>query len=235
MQDIENIKYLLFEGAKQLGFPLSQVEVSQFLNYLEMLKRWNSKINLTAVRDDRGIIILHFLDSIAGLAALSTQKLGTQDILVKTSYRVMDVGSGAGFPGLPLKICRPQILLTLVEANKKKAAFLHSISGHLGLEKVDILDLRLEALVKERRYHGNYDFVISRAVKSSRFLNQASIFLRPGGQVVLWVSRKDKSLAIELKHLRGWSDPEAICYRLPFEDIERSLILLTKLEDPFKV
>ena len=235
MQDIKNNKYLLLEGAKRLGFPLSQEEASQFLNYLEMLKRWNSKINLTAVRDDRGIIIRHFLDSIAGLAALSTQKLTTEGILIQTSYQVVDVGSGAGFPGLPLKICRPQILLTLVESNRKKTAFLHSICGQLELKKVSILDLRLEAMIQEFQYHGIYDFVISRALKSSKFLDLAALFLRPGGLLVLWVSRKDKSFSKELKHLPGWSDPQIICYRLPFEDIERSLLLLSKRKDPFRV
>jgi 16S rRNA (guanine527-N7)-methyltransferase len=235
MQDIENKRYLIIEGAKRLGFRLSQKDISQFLIYLETLKHWNSRINLTAIRDDRGIIIRHFLDSLAGLAALPVEKpVSNNNIPPETSYQAMDVGTGAGFPGLPLRICRPQILLTLVEPRKKKAAFLHSICGQLGLKGVNILTLRLEAVVQQPQHQETYDYVFSRALRPSKFLGPVSSLLRPGGRVVLWASQSEPLLK-EIKDLAGWGQPETISYRLPFEDLERSLIILRKSINTLKV
>ena len=229
MQAIENNKYLIIEGAKQLGYPISAKEASQFLSYLKILKHWNSRINLTAIQDDRGIIIRHFLDSLAGLTALPVEKpTSPRNVSLEISYRLMDVGTGAGFPGLPLKICRPQILLALVEPKKKKAAFLHSICGQLGLKGVNILTQLLETIVQQAQHQGAYDFVISRALRPLKLLGPASSLLRPGGRVVLWTSQRNESLLEEIKDLPGWGQPEAISYQLPFEDLERNLILLVK-------
>jgi 16S rRNA (guanine527-N7)-methyltransferase len=236
MQHNENNRDLILEGAKRLGIRLSQKDSSQFLLYLKTLKYWSSRINLTAIRDDRGIIIRHFLDSLAGLAILPGEKpTSNRKILLETSYRVMDVGTGAGFPGLPLKICRPQIILTLVEPSNKKAAFLHSICGQLGLKGVNILTERLEAIVQQPQHQRAYDYIVSRALRPSKFLGPAVFLLRPGGRVVLWVSQKDESLLKEINNLPGWGQPEPISYRLPFENIERWLILLTKSNNTKKV
>ncbi len=221
MYNIENNSYFINEGVNRLGFSVTSKEVSQLLVYLAALKQWNTRINLTATRDEREIIIQHFLDSLAGLAALPTENS-------EPLCKVMDVGTGAGFPGLPIKICRPRILLTLLEPKKKKAAFLHSVCGQLGLKGVSILTERLEMLAKQPQLQDNYDFLMSRALKTTEFLGPASSLLHVGGRVVLWVARAGQDLLHENKGLSVWEPPRVISYRLPFEGAERSLIVLQK-------
>lgn len=222
MQNIENYSYFITEGINRLGYSVTPEEVSQLLVYLEALKQWNTKINLTAIRDERGIIIRHFLDSLAGLAVLPAQNSST------APCKVMDVGTGAGFPGLPIKICRPKILLTLLEPRKKKAAFLHFVCGQLGLTGVNILTERLEVLVKQPQYQEGYDILMSRALKVSEFLGLASSLLHANGRLVLWTTQVGGALLHESKGLSVWKPPRVISYRLPFEDVERNLIVLEK-------
>ena len=219
---MKNNTKLILEGAQQLGVFVSGDQISKFLIYLEELKQWNARINLTAIRDDRGIIIRHFLDSIAGMAALG--KGASSGV----PSRVIDVGTGAGFPGMPIKICRPQIFLTLLESNKKKVAFLHSLCGTLGLKGIQILGERLEWISKQASHQGAYDILMARALRPSGFLDQASHLLRLGGRVVIWAARAGEELFRELKDPAVWSQPEVLSYRLPFEDIERNLIVLRK-------
>ena len=219
---MKNNAKLILEGAQQLGVFVSEDQISKFLIYLEELKQWNARINLTAIRDDRGIIIRHFLDSIAGMAVLGN---GASSGLPS---RVIDVGTGAGFPGMPIRICRPQIFLTLLESNKKKVAFLHSLCGTLGLKGIQILGERLEWISKQPSHQGAYDILMARALRPSMFLAQASHLLRLGGRVVIWAARAGEELFRELKDPAVWSQPEVLSYRLPFEDIERNLIVLRK-------
>jgi len=224
---------LVLEGAQQLGVCVSEDQISKFLIYLEELKQWNARINLTAIRGDREIIIRHFLDSIAGMAALADLPPSPPPPLGQGPWsglpsRVIDVGTGAGFPGMPIRICRPQIFLTLLESNKKKVAFLHSLCGTLGLKGIQILGERLEWLSKQPSHQGAYDILMARALRPSMFLAQASHLLRLGGRVVIWAARAGEELFRELKDPAVWSQPEVLSYRLPFEDIERNLIVLRK-------
>jgi 16S rRNA (guanine527-N7)-methyltransferase len=222
MQDIENYNYFITEGIKRLGYSVTPKEVSQLLVYLKALKQWNTKINLTTIQDEREVIIRHFLDSLAGLAVLPVQNSST------IPCKVMDIGTGAGFPGLPIKICSPLIHLTLLEPRKKKAAFLHSVCGQLGLTGVDILAERLEALAKAPRYKEGYDILLSRALKVSRFLGLVSSLLRTNGRLVLWTVQASGALLQESKGFSMWKPPHVISYRLPFENLERNLIVLEK-------
>lgn len=222
MHNIEEYSYFITEGVNRLGYSVTPEEVSQLLIFLETLQQWNTKINLTSVRDGREIIIKHFLDSLAGLSVLPPKDSST------APCRVIDVGTGAGFPGLPLKICRPKILLTLLEPRKKKAAFLHVVCGQLGLTGVDILSERIEILAKKSQYHASYDFLMSRALKVSEFLGPASSLLHANGQVVLWTTRVDEHLLRGGKTFSVWKRPRTISYQLPFEGSERNLVVLQK-------
>ncbi|MGH7274379.1 MAG: 16S rRNA (guanine(527)-N(7))-methyltransferase RsmG [Nitrospiria bacterium] len=219
---MKNNAKLILEGAQQLGVCVSEDQISNFLIYLDELKQWNARINLTAIRDDRGIIIRHFLDSIAGMAALG------KGVSSGVPTRIIDVGTGAGFPGLPIKICRHQIFLTLLESNKKKVAFLHSLCGTLGLKGIQILAERLERIATQPSHQGAYDILMARALRPSMFLGRASSLLCPGGRVIIWTARAGEELFRELKDPAVWSPPEVLSYRLPFEGIERNLIVLRK-------
>lgn len=155
--------------------------------YLQQLRIWNQSFNLTSITLDDEIIIKHFVDSLATLKA--------DDI--NNGSRVLDVGTGAGFPGIPLKIARLDLQITLVEPSKKKSAFLHFIVGLLRLENVDIFDGTLERFVSERLSFGSFDYVATRALKHELILHHGMKLLSPGGKVILYsaqpITRSDLS------------------------------------------
>ena len=129
--DTEKFQSLINQIFTQHGFSLTNSQVSLFTIYWENLKLWNSKINLTSIRDDHEIIMKHFLDSVAVL----------NYFVVQENDLVVDVGSGAGFPGIPIKILRPNLDLTLVESVSKKASFLKFLKTRLELENTKITRL----------------------------------------------------------------------------------------------
>jgi 16S rRNA (guanine527-N7)-methyltransferase len=154
------------------NLPLDQHQLDQFAVYTAELRRWNRRINLTAIDDDRGIVIRHFLDSLR--CALSWGA---------APGSLVDIGAGAGFPGLPLKILRPSLRLTLIESVEKKAAFLRHIVAELGLSNVDIIVGRAEAIGHDAAYRQQYDVAVARAVAELRVLAEYCLpFCRVGGR-----------------------------------------------------
>lgn len=137
-----------------LDIALTQEQVAQFSTYAEMLLAWNQRLNLTAVRTSHGVEKIHFVDSLSVI--LVTGSL--------SGKRLIDVGSGAGFPGIPLKIVFPDLVLTLVESVQKKAAFMNEVVKTLGLEGVTVLDERAETLAKDAVHREQYDWALARAV-----------------------------------------------------------------------
>src|SRR5438093_9176422 len=136
---------LLATTAAAWGLPLNRTQLDQFGTYAGELRRWNERVNLTAITDEAAIVSRHFLDSLR--CALSWGE---------PPLRLVDVGAGAGFPGLPLKILRPEIELMLVESVEKKAAFLRHIVATLGLNQVEVLVARAEAVGRDPAYRERY-------------------------------------------------------------------------------
>lgn len=145
----------LKHAMKECGFDLTDRQLEQFVTYRNELKRWNEKINLTAIRDDTGIIEKHFLDSISMLSCIE----------IPSAAKVADVGSGAGFPGLPLKILRPDLNLVLIESAKKKASFLNFMIATLRLTDVKVANVRAEDFVKFYS-DDKFDMVLTRFLAS---------------------------------------------------------------------
>ncbi len=172
--DTQALKQMLTEGARELGVNLSTAQLDSCFLYFSELKKWNRKINLTAIRDDRDIVIKHFLDSLSfikGFAPVDGLKL-------------LDMGSGAGFPALPLKIAYPGISVSMVESVRKKAAFLRHIVRTLRLTGVEVSDKRTEELPDS--FHSNFDVVTARAFADmGTALEAGKPFLKTGGIVVL--------------------------------------------------
>jgi 16S rRNA (guanine527-N7)-methyltransferase len=161
-------------GAHELGIPLSVEQINSVFVYLVELKKWNNRINLTAIREERDILIKHVLDSLSYLKGFHPTP----------GMRLMDMGSGAGFPALPIKIVHPEIAITMVESVKKKASFLRHVVRTLGTEQSEIVDKRIESLPFSER--STFDIVTARAfAEMTVSLRTGWPFLKPGGLMIL--------------------------------------------------
>lgn len=147
----------LIRGAQELGVPLKESHLALFQTYYEELVAWNQRFNLTAITDYEGVQVRHFLDSLSCLLALPRAEL-------QAGARVIDVGTGAGFPGVPLKIVCPGMRLTLLEATRKKVIFLEHLVHRLGLRNVEVLQVRAEELGQRTGHRERYDWALARAV-----------------------------------------------------------------------
>ena len=176
---------LLSEGARRLGIELTAEQLAAFQTYYEELITWNEKFNLTAITDYDQVQIKHFLDSLTCL--LADEGL-TRVICQQPGIRAIDVGAGAGFPGLPLKIVCPGLRLTLLEATGKKVDFLEHIVGRLGLAGVEVIKGRAEELGRDAAHRERYDLALARAVAALPVLVEYALpFCKPGG---LFVAQK---------------------------------------------
>jgi 16S rRNA (guanine527-N7)-methyltransferase len=204
---------LLTEGILELGFTQTHRQIEAFLVYLAELKKWNRSCNLTAVTSDREIIIRHFLDSLLFLKVFPPNLQGT----------IADIGSGAGFPGLPIKILRPDLKMILVEASFKKAEFLRHIVRTLHITGIEIVQKRIEDATGLK-----VDIALTRALFSiGDFIEKTKKILNESGALIL---SKGPKLKQELEEFNG-SGVEGISFtdiKLPFENVIRHLILLRR-------
>lgn len=177
---------LLAEAAREMDLALTPAHLRAFQAYYEDLIAWNQRFNLTAVTEYDHVQIRHFLDSLSCLLAVGDNKSGRpRPGVPPAGTRVIDVGSGAGFPGLPLKILYPHLDLTLLEATGKKTDFLKHIVAHLGLERVTVIHGRAEDLGQDAVHRESYDLVLARAVADLAVLVEYLLPLcRLGGKCI---------------------------------------------------
>jgi len=219
----EEGKLLLEQGAEALGISLSPRQLGQFIDYLILLCKWNRHINLTGLRSWREIIIKHFLDSLTPLPYLPT------------GGRILDLGSGAGFPGLPIKIARPTQQVTLIDASAKKISFLKEVARHLNLRPISIHQAFLGKGSPDWFKADPFEIIISRAVgKITDLLTGVSPYLPDRGQLVLMKGRQGveeiSALTAEIKE-KGFRLEIPIVLTLPFLEQKRTLLFLTKVEE----
>jgi 16S rRNA (guanine527-N7)-methyltransferase len=169
----------LIEGAGKLGIGFNARQVKQFELYYQELIAWNKKINLTAITDYSSVQVKHFLDSLTITLAWSKGEVERPD------FNIIDIGTGAGFPGVPLKILLPQPRLVLIEPTTKKIAFLHHIIRKLELENVEVLNSRAEEAAHLPLYREQFALVLSRAVALLPTLVELTLpFCRIGGRFI---------------------------------------------------
>jgi len=208
-----NPKELLDKGALEIGFSCSTKDINKFMIFLSELKKWNKTYNLTALKTDNDIIIKHFLDSILYLKPFPEGRLN-----------IADAGSGAGFPGIPIKIISPDINVTLIESSRKKATFLRHIIRLLNLTGISVIEERIEDLGDE--YKKSFDIVVSRATfKIKRFVEIASPYLKENGLLVLSKGPRLKEELDEMPY-DGCYVESILNLQLPFIEDKRNLILL---------
>lgn len=221
---------LLVRGCAQLGIPLSERQVEQFRLYFELLADWNQKINLTAIDDLEGVQTKHFLDCLTGLP-LIREELGGNGKPTQT-IRAIDVGAGAGFPGLPLKIAWPELKLVLLDGTGKKVRFLQDVVAALKLTQVEVVQGRAEEVGHDEGYRGQFDLVTARAVARLNTLVEYLLpFTRQGGYVVAY---KGPGAADEFMEARKAIDllgGEVVRFapvEVPLLEEERRILLIRK-------
>ncbi len=190
------LREFTIRSVKELGLTVGEIHAEQFMRYLAHLIEWNKAINLTAIVDPKKIINKHFVDSLVGLVATSFPKNGM----------VLDVGSGGGFPGIPLKIMRSDIRLTLVEPVQKKCSFLNSVIGLLKLQDVSTFCGTIEQYTKQPLSDA-IDMVVVRALKYEEIRKHLPALLTSKGKVVLYRTESIKKQEIgEEFHLVSETD-----------------------------
>ena len=204
---------LLKKGLEEAGISCTESQVSAFMVFLKELKKWNRTYNLSALKTDKDIIIKHFIDSLLYLKALPDGPL-----------RIADVGAGAGFPGIPIKIVRPEIDMTLIEPTRKKASFQRHIIRVLGLSGINVLELRVEEINKDE---GPFDIIVSRATFSlAEFLKMACPYIKEEGLLIVSKGPKvHEELKEEASTVRN-AVKEVLELRLPLTDARRNLVVL---------
>ena len=215
----------LVQGFRTWGITMGEDQRQCFSIYLEELLSWNQRINLISRKDTRNIALHHFLDSLSILSCLE----------ISQGALTVDIGTGAGFPGLPLKICRPDILLTLVESTRKKTLFLQHITERLALSGVEIVRERAEDLSRRKKFQKKYDFVLARAVTPLPFMVVISLpFLKKGGRFIAYkggdIEEEIQTTVSELPALAGRLE-ERIEVNVPISNKKRQLIIITKVNE----
>lgn len=218
---------ILKNGTKELGIELNKMQYEQLEQYAGLLVSWNEKMNLTAITDDEGIATKHFLDS---LTALKTGHI---------NGKVIDVGTGAGFPGLVLKIAKPEINLTLLDSLNKRINFLKAVGDELRLDGIDYVHARAEDGGRDRKYRGQFDTVVSRAVANLTVLAEWCLpFLKQGGYfLALKGPLADEELMNAQRAIKilGGKVEDVIEAKIPFTDLKHRIIIIKKVgQTPLK-
>ncbi|MDI6801695.1 MAG: 16S rRNA (guanine(527)-N(7))-methyltransferase RsmG [Thermodesulfovibrionales bacterium] len=207
----QKLRNLFINGLNKLEIASSDIIISSFEQYLYELKKWNRAYNLTALKTDEDIIVKHFFDSLLYLKAIPDGV-----------WSICDVGSGAGFPGIPVAIVRPELTITLIESSRKKCAFLRQIKKILLLKNTDVLEARVED-VKDR----SFDIAVTRALFNVKdLIKKAGHILKKDGFFIL---NKGPRFEAEIKYLSQGVKFAIIKVLLPGTSLQRNLIKIYKL------
>ena len=215
------------KGAKELGIELNDRQLQQFELYYRELIEWNKKINLTAITDFSGVQVKHFLDSLSITLAL------TEGDLADADFNIIDIGTGAGFPGIPLKIVFPQLELTLVESTSRKVSFLNHVVQKLNLNGLEVVNGRAEDVAHSSLYRERFALAVSRAVAALPTLVELTLpFCRIGGKFVAQkkgeCSQEIASAQEAIATLGGELDQVKKIEIKAFDD-ERYLVIIDKI------
>lgn len=207
---------------EERGITINEKQLDQFENYFEILVEWNEKMNLTGITERDQVYMKHFYDSVSLAFYVDMEKVGS----------LADIGSGAGFPGIPLKICFPHLKLTIVDSLNKRINFLKHVADSIGLDEVELLHGRAEEVARKHGYRDGFDLVTARAVARMAVLNEFCLpFVKVGGQFAAMKgsdpTEEIAEAARSLKELRG-SLYKVHSFSLPVEESDRHIVVIDK-------
>lgn len=214
------------EDCKKWGINLSKQQLTQFSDYYDLLTEWNSFMNLTAITEFDEVCKKHFLDS------LSIVKAYDMEYLTSKNLSLIDVGTGAGFPGIPIKIAFPSIHVTLLDSLNKRIKFLNEVIDKLALANCETYHGRAEDFAKENLLREKYDICVSRAVANLSTLSEYCLpYVKVGGDFVSYKSEKineESVQAIKAISILGGKVSRQIDFSLPDSDIYRNIYIISK-------
>lgn len=216
-------KALLRDCCEQMGVALTEEQLAQFMTYLSLLLEWNEKMNLTAITEEREVILKHFADCLSLIPTVEW----------KDRLRVIDVGTGAGFPGVPIKIAHPKIELTLLDSLQKRIGFLQEVGRQLHLENVTYIHSRAEDGGQNAAYREKFDLCVSRAVANLAVLAEYCLpFIRVGGRLA---ALKGPDAVAEVAAAAGALEKlggrllEIRDITIPYTDLSHKIVLIEKI------
>jgi len=220
--DFEKFEELLLKYSNELNLKLNKIDVDKFYKYQKLLLEWNEKINLTAITAPQEIVLKHFVDS-----------LTIEKYLKKGAY-IVDVGTGAGFPGIPLKIVRKDIKIVLVDSLNKRINFLNTLIKELDLKDIIAIHSRAEEFGKNKEYREKFDLATSRAVANLSTLSEYLLpLVKVGGMSVCMKGSEIKEELEQSKKaisILGGKDVDVSAFNLPNSDIKRNIVIIKKVK-----
>ena len=220
--EINDFKNLLEKYANMLDIELSEKEIDLFYQYMKLLLEWNTKMNLTAITEEKDVILKHFIDSI------SINKY------LQGKNRIMDIGTGAGFPGIPLKILNQEKEFILVDSLNKRIQFLEEVKKELVLNNLELIHSRVEDLAKNSNYRESADVAVSRAVANLRVLVEYMLpFVKKEGIVICMKGPNIEEEIEEAKNaieILGGKIENIDNIQLP-ENLERNIVIIKKVKN----
>lgn len=220
--EIEEFSNLIKLYGKEISIEFSDIQIKKFYKYMNLLIEWNEKINLTAITEPKEIIIKHFIDSLTVL----------KDIKGKNT--LVDVGTGAGFPGIPLKIMDEEIKITLLDSLNKRINFLNEVIKELDLRNIDTIHSRVEEAGKNKKYRESFDIATARAVANLATLSEYMLpLVKVGGKSICM---KGSEVSEELKNSKkaisilGGEIENIDNFQLPKSDMMRNIVIIKKVK-----
>lgn len=222
---MEEFTRLLDAGCGELGIILTEKQKEQFFKYFELLTEWNQVMNLTAITEMPEVVTKHFVDSLLVVKVL--------DGIRTETYSCIDVGTGAGFPGIPLKIAFPQLQITLLDSLNKRVGFLNTVLQELELTGIQAVHGRAEDFGRDKEYREQFDLCVSRAVANLSTLSEYCLpFVKQGGSFLPYKSGKVEEEAREaegaVKKLGGFMG-DTKTFILPGTDVDRTFVPIDKI------
>lgn len=208
------------EYSKEIGILLHEEQINQFYGYMQLLLEWNQKINLTAITKPEEIILKHFIDSMTIVK------------YIEENTKLIDIGTGAGFPGIPLKIIRPDIQIILIDSLNKRIKFLKEVIEKLGLEKIQALHFRVEELGKNKIYRETFDYATSRAVANLATLAEYMLpLVKKNGYCISMKGpniEEEKQQSYKAISILGGKLEKVDKFQLPQSNIDRNIVIIHK-------